>query len=171
MYLRHVNKEGQEIYNHGYYALTEFLKPEGKVEEMQQSETYFEKVMDQYGLSKAARLALPNAAFIKFLENQYDEAIEFYRKYLEQSQDKEYESLTRLALSACYEAKGELQLARETLAPIVEGPDDGLKEIALLSMARLYRLDSQNEKAKKILQEFVEKFENSSFQPFAKARL
>jgi predicted negative regulator of RcsB-dependent stress response len=172
MYLRHVNKKGQEVYNSGYYALAEFFRPEGTSEKLQQSETHFEKLIDEYGLSKAARLALPHVAYLKFVEEKYDEAIESYQKYLEQvSQDREYASLTRLALSACYEAKGELQTARKTLEPILEGPDDGFKETAMLSMARLFRLDNQDEKSKKILKKFVEKFQNSSSQPFAKAHL
>jgi len=40
-----------------------------------------------------------------------------------------------------------------------------------LSLARLYKLANQNEKAKETLEKFVESFQNSPFFPLAKAYL
>jgi predicted negative regulator of RcsB-dependent stress response len=79
--------------------------------------------------------------------------------------------MANLALAACFEAKGDLKTAMETLIPVVEIPDNSFREPAMLSLARLYRLDNKPEKAREILNEFVEQHADSPLLPFAKAQL
>jgi outer membrane protein assembly factor BamD (BamD/ComL family) len=171
-YMRSINKKGQNAYNDAYYTLTQKTGPDLDPQNLQKSEALFQKLRDEYGMSKAARLALPQIAFMKFAEKEYDEAIDLYKEFLDEvSGNLEYESLTCLALSACYEAKGDLNTAMETLNFILKQPENSFKESAMLSIARLYRLDHKDEKSKEILKEFVEKYPTSPFLPMAKARL
>jgi tetratricopeptide (TPR) repeat protein len=171
-YLRYVNKNGQNAYNTAYQTLTKEMKPDANPDNLRKSEELFNKVTDDYGLSKVARLALPQIAYLKFLDKKYDEAIVLYRKFLDKvSGNTEYELMAKLALAACFEAKGDLNTAMETLIPVVEIPDNSFREPAMLSLARLYRLDNKPEKAKEILNEFVEQHADSPLLPFAKAQL
>jgi len=171
-YLRYVNKNGQNAYNTAYQTLTKEMKPDANPDNLRKSEELFNKVTDDYGLSKVARLALPQIAYLKFLDKKYDEAIVLYRKFLDKvSGNTEYELMTNLALAACFEAKGDLKTAMETLIPVVEIPDNSFREPAMLSLARLYRLDNRPEKAREILNEFVEQHADSPLLPFAKAQL
>ncbi len=171
-YMRSINKKGQNAYNDAYYTLTQKTGPDLDPETLKKSEELFQKLRDEYGMSKAARLALPQTAFMKFVGKKYDEAIALYREFLDEiSGNTEYESLTRLALAACFEAKGDLNAAMETLNFILKQPENSFKESAMLSIARLYRLDHKDEKSKEILKEFVEKYPTSPFLPMAKARL
>jgi outer membrane protein assembly factor BamD (BamD/ComL family) len=171
-YMRSVNKKGQNAYNLAYYTLTQKTGPDLETETLKQSEELFQKLRHEYGMSKAARLALPQIAFMKFVEKKYDEAIALYREFLEEVSGKpEYESLTRLALAACYEAKGDLSEAIETLNFILKQPDNPFQESAMFGLARLYRLDRKDEKSREVLKEFVEKYPTSPFLPVAKARL
>jgi predicted negative regulator of RcsB-dependent stress response len=171
-YLRYVNKNGQNAYNTAYQTLTKEMKPDANPDNLRKSEELFNKVTDDYGLSKVARLALPQIAYLKFLDKKYDEAIVLYRKFLDKvSGNTEYELMANLALAACFEAKGDLKTAMETLIPVVEIPDNSFREPAMLSLARLYRLDNKPEKAKEILNEFVEQHADSPLLPFAKAQL
>ncbi len=171
-YLRYVNKNGQNAYNTAYQTLTKEMKPDANLDNLRKSEELFIKVTDDYGLSKVARLALPQIAYLKFLDKKYDEAIVLYRKFLDKvSGNTEYELMTNLALAACFEAKGDLKTAMETLIPVVEIPDNSFREPAMLSLARLYRLDNKPEKAREILNEFVEQHADSPLLPFAKAQL
>jgi predicted negative regulator of RcsB-dependent stress response len=171
-YMRHVNKNGQNAYNTAYQTLTKEMKPDANLDNLRKSEELFIKVTDDYGLSKVARLALPQIAYLKFLDKKYDEAIVLYRKFLDKvSGNTEYELMTNLALAACFEAKGDLKTAMETLIPVVEIPDNSFREPAMLSLARLYRLDNKPEKAREILNEFVEQHADSPLLPFAKAQL
>jgi outer membrane protein assembly factor BamD (BamD/ComL family) len=171
-YMRHINKKGQEAYNFAYDTLTDNLKPGATPEKLKKAEGLFEKVIEEYGMSKAARLALPQVGHVKFTEKKYDDAISFYDQFVEEiSGDKEYEDLTSLALASCYEAKGELKKAISILTPLVESPTNPFRETAMLSLERIYRLDNQIEKANDILGKFVQEYKTSPFFPMAKARL
>ncbi len=171
-YLRSVNKNAQHAYNIAYYTFTENLKEGLTPEKLRESEILFKKVADEYALSKVARLALPNVAYAKFVEKKYDEAIDIYRKFLEKvSGNEQYESLAHLAIAGCYEAKGDLQGAVDTLVPVVERPDDPFREIAMFNLARLYRLSNRHEKEKEILNKFIQEYGSSPFAPMVKARL
>ena len=171
-YLRYVNKNGQNAYNTAYQTLTKEMKPDANPDNLRKSEELFNKVTDDYGLSKVARLALPQIAYLKFLDKKYDEAIVLYRKFLDKvSGNTEYELMANMALAACFEAKGDLKTAMETLIPVIEIPDNSFREPAMLSLARLYRLDNKPEKAREILNEFVEQHADSPLLPFAKAQL
>lgn len=171
-YLRYVNKNGQNAYNEAYNTVVMEMKPDANPENLRKSEELFKKLVDDYGLSKAAPLALPQIAYLKFLDKKYDEAIVLYQKFLDKvSGDTVYESMAKLALAACFESKGDLKAAIDTLTPVVETPDYSFKETAKLNLARLYRLDNKPEKAKEILKEFVEEYTDSPFLPLAKALL
>lgn len=171
-FLKFVNEKGQEAYNTAYTSLTENMKPNADPGSLRESEELFTEVIDNHGMSKAARLALPQAAYVKFVEKKYDEAIALYEKFLDKvSGDTAYESLASLGLATCYEAKGDLKAAIKALKPVIEAPDDPFKETAMLSLARLYRLDNDPEKSKEILKEFVDKYEASPFHSMAKAHV
>jgi predicted negative regulator of RcsB-dependent stress response len=171
-YFGYINKKGQDAYNTACYALAQDMKPSVDPEELKRAIELFEKVTDQYGLSKAARLALPPLTYLKFLEKKYDEGVALQKEFLNTvSGETQYESLGSLALAACYEAEGDLKAAIETLDPVMNRAYDPFKEAAMLSLARLYRLDNKPERAKEILKEFVEEYKDSPFLPLAKARL
>ena len=171
-YLGSVNKKGQEAYNLAYDILDENTKPDTDPKDLAESENLFMTVIDEYGLSKVARLALPQVAHVKYLDRNFDQAIIFYQKFLDKiSGHSQYESLTKVAIAACYEANGNLKKAIEMLGSVVGSPYDSFKDSAMLSLARVYRLDHQHEKAREILEEFVQKYKTSPFYPMAKARL
>lgn len=171
-YLDYVNKKGQNAYNIAYDTLIQNMRPGAGPQGLKRSEELFEAVIDEYGISKAARLALPQVAYLKFVDKKYDEAIALYTEFSKKiSGDTDYESLTSLALAACHEAKGDLKKAMETLNPILDRPDNPFRETAMLSLARLYRLNAQPEKAREILKQFVQEYKTSPFLAIAKARL
>ena len=171
-FMGYINKKGQTAYNTAYYILAENANPEKDAQTLKESAELFQKVIDKYGMSKVSRLALPELAYLRMAERKYDEAIGLYLDFLREVPDNSpYQSLARLALAACYESKGELESAIESLSQLMEGPNDLFKEQAMLSLARVYRLDNQKDKAKKILEEFLEQFKTSPFLPIAKAHL
>ena len=171
-FVGYINKKGQTAYNTAYYILAENANPEKDAEALKESAELFQKVIDKYGMSKVSRLALPELAYLRMAEKKYDEAIGLYLEFLDKVPDNSpYQSLARLALAACYEANGELESAIESLSQVVDGPNDFFKEQAMLSLARVYRLDNQKDRSKKILEEFLEKYKSSPFLPIAKAHL
>jgi tetratricopeptide (TPR) repeat protein len=171
-YMRYVNRNGQEAYNLAYDTLSKNMKPDAAPEELKKSEELFDKVIHEYGRSKAARLALPQVAYLKFADKKYDEAIDLYMRFSKKlSSEGSLWSLTHLALAACYEAKGDLKKAIGFLNSILDRAEDPFRETAMYSLARLYRLDGQPEKAEETLKKFVEEYKTSPFVARAKAGL
>ena len=122
IWMGQVNEKGQTAYNTAADDMRNWMmKPDPDIADLQKSGELFSEVLEKHSMSNAARLALPLAAHVKFLEKDYSEAIKQYRNFLDEfSGDALYESLARLALASCYEAEGELKTAIETLNPLVE---------------------------------------------------
>jgi len=163
-YTKYINKKGQEAYNTAYYAMVKNTGADKAATDYKKNEELFNDVINKYGMSKSAKLAIPELAYAKFEQKQYDEAISRYEEYLNKiSEDGPYNSLTRLSLSTCYGQKGEYEKAVAPLEKIMEGPDDYIKEQAMLSLARVYRLAGKQDKSNEIIKQFKEKFPKSVF--------
>ncbi len=170
-FMARTNKKGQEAYNQAFYSLTQSVMS-GTTEVPSQAEEEFQSVLDDFGLSRVSRLARPQLAHLKYQKGDYDEAISLYQQFLQDASDKPlYQSLAKLGVAACYEAKGEYEKAIEILAQVTRDPGSPFKGQAMLDLARVYRLSDQEDKSKEILSAFVEEFKTSPFLPFAKAYL
>ena len=172
-YMGHTNKMGQEAYNVAYDAVVQSLQSEEAGEEaVKKSEGLFEAVISDYGMSKAADLALAQVGHEKFTTQQYDDAIDYYQEFSSKaSGNKAYETLNLLALAACHEAKGEMKKAVGILDGIVKASNNPFRENAMLNLERIYRLDNQPEKSNEILKTFSKEYSNSPFYPMVKARI
>ena len=171
-YMNFVNKKGQESLNTAFRALARADTNKPGSEEFKEAEELFMKVVNEHGFSKAAKLALPQIAHIKYLKRQYDEAISYYNKFLDYVEgEPQYESLARLGLADCHEEKGDFKAAIKALEPVADSSDEVFVETAMFNMARLYRLDNNKEKAKSVLESFIKRFENSPYLPLVRAQI
>lgn len=171
-YLGHVDKKGQAAYNEGYYALERSLYSKQDPEKLKGVEESFRKVINEYSLSDASRLAYPELAHLKFMDKKYSEAIPLYARFLEKTRgESPYRSLAMLALAGCYEGMGDTEKAVETLKSITSGPEGPSNQLAVMNLARIYRLTGQTEKATETLKEFAAKYKNSPFMPLVQAHI
>ncbi len=172
-YMKHTNKMGQTAYNNAYDTLMpDFQSGEINKDSMENAEQLFQALISDYGMSKAAALALAQVGHAKFETQKFEDAIVYYGEFATKASDNEaYETLTHLALAACYEAKGDLKKAEGILDGIVKSADNPFRETAMLNLERVYRLDNQPEKANDILKTFAKEYGNSPFYPMVKARL
>jgi predicted negative regulator of RcsB-dependent stress response len=163
-YVKYMNKKGMEVYNTAYQAAIKAEADSKDVMAEKKVKGLFEQVANDYGSYKAGKLAIPEVARAEYNEKQYDKAIANYEKYLATVTDNDpYKALARLSISICYEAKGEYDKAAQPLEKIMEGPDDPIKEQAMLGLARVYRLSNKQDKSNEILKQFKEKFPKSAF--------
>jgi tetratricopeptide (TPR) repeat protein len=170
-YLHSVDRKGQTAYNEGYYLLVENLNPDADPEKWKKAGESFQQVIREHGRSKVAPLSFPQMGLVDFLTGDYDQAIASYQAYIQKAPNNSfYRPLASLALASCYEAKGELKSAIEVLSPMEKG-NIPFKEPVLLSLARVYRLDDQHEKAKGVLRSFIETHADSPYISLAKAQL
>jgi tetratricopeptide (TPR) repeat protein len=171
-YLGHVDKKGQAAYNEGFYALEGSLNSKQDPEKMKSIEESFRKVIDQYSLSDASSLAYPELAQLKFTEKKYGEAIPLYTQFLEKAPgDSPYRSMAMLALAGCYEGAGDSEKALDLLKRITTGPEGPAKQLAVMNLARVYRLTGQMDKSKETLNEFAAKYKTSPFLPMVQAQI
>lgn len=170
-YLHYIDRKGQTAYNKAYREAMNNLNQTPEKRDLKKEKELFDQVIKDYGFSKVSLLVPPQIAYIQFQEKKYDEAISLYNAFLKEKPQPEYADMARLAISACYEEKGDFSKAIEILQGIASAPSNLFREEAMFSLARLYRLSNQPEKAKEALQKFVETFQNSSFFPLAKAYL
>jgi outer membrane protein assembly factor BamD (BamD/ComL family) len=170
-YLKSENNKAHDIYNIAYSKLSTNMKPDMDKEDLAISKENFTRLIEEYGISDVSRLALPELAYIDFLEKNYDSAIARYQDFLSKTPEEPYQSLAMIALSICYEEQGEYENAIISLQKILSGPDDFFKEQAMLSLARVYRLQNNFEKSNEVLGEFIEKFPASTSLSLAKANI
>lgn len=171
-YINYVNRKGQEAFDAALVSFGEEMKDFDKKGNLKKTEEEFETVEDKYGRARVSGLVPSELAYIKYLEKNYDKAIPLYQEYLKSlPKNSPYRSLARLALAACYEEKGEYAKAAEILNTVLAASKDTFKEQAMLSLARVYRLEGKTQESKKVLTEFLEKYKSSPFVPLAKAHL
>lgn len=168
-YMKRMNQKAQNTYNTAYYYISNSTGTAINKKDMAKAKEYFGKILDEYGLSHAATLVLPELGYVDFLEKKYDDAISKYKAYLAKTPGEPYRSLDIMALAMCYEQKGEYDNAIKALDEILSGPNDHFKEEAMLSLAREYRLKNNYSKSNEILKEFIKKFPSSKSISMAKA--
>jgi predicted negative regulator of RcsB-dependent stress response len=171
MYLKNRNAKAQNAYNAAYYAISGNITPEKKQEIYTKSREDFGKVLSGFKMSGVASVTLPQLAHIDFLEKKYDEAIKKYQDYVDSKPEEPYYSYGILALSACYEEKGDYDKAISTLEKVVKSAEGYSKEQAMLSLARIHRLKKDFTKSNEILKDFIEKFPSSPSLAVAKAAI
>jgi outer membrane protein assembly factor BamD (BamD/ComL family) len=165
-YLNYVNKQGQGAYNLAYGDLEEEKTDLGKTEAL------FKKVMDEYSLSRVSRLVSPQLGYLKYREKKYDEAVNSYEAFMKELPKRSpYRYLSQLAIAAIHEEKGEPDKAIGILNDLKSHPENVFMQETLLSLARAYRLSKQNDKAKEVYKEFIDRFTTSPFLSVAKAYL
>ncbi len=176
-YMSHLNRMGQQAYNRAYYVLAENMDDGAAIPDDTLKKTYrlFEKVIKDYGLSKAGKLALPEAAYVAFQQKRYDVSLKYYKEFLDQAtadmKKSGLSSLTTLSIASCYEANGEFKKAIDTLKPLVALLGTPFRDLAMLDLERVYRLNKQPLQAKHVLEQFVADYSSSPFFREAKSRL
>lgn len=172
LFLGSVNARGQSAYNQAFDILVNNDRIYEDPKSLKEAEKLFQKVVDNYGLSQAATLALPQVGYVNYLANQGDLALGYYQAFRSKMAEREpYVSLSNLALAALYETKGDFGQAIDLLQLFQTRPDNPFREFALLRLERLYRLDHQDEKASSVREEFLKTYPKSPFLPMVKARL
>jgi predicted negative regulator of RcsB-dependent stress response len=172
LYLKHLNKKALAAYNIAYKNMVADFFPEKESDAAKKSIEAIDNIIDQYGYTKIATLAIPQLAYLKFGQGKYDEAISLYESYLKkQKSDSLYNSMAHFGLAAAYEAKGEHAPAIKNLENIINDKDNFLREEAMFSMGRIYAHSGQLDASKKVFQDFVSQFPESSLLPLAKSYL
>ncbi|MBW1614027.1 MAG: tetratricopeptide repeat protein [Deltaproteobacteria bacterium] len=172
LYFKHLNKKALAAYNLAYNNLVSESSSDTSADTIKKSIEELDSLIKKYGWTKMATLAIPQLAYLKFGQGQYDEAISLYQTYLKKDKSASvYHLMTHFGLAAAYEAKGEHQSAIRHLQKIINDENNFLKEEAMFSLGRLYALSGQQEMSKETFKDFINQFKESPLVPLAKANL
>jgi tetratricopeptide (TPR) repeat protein len=172
LYFRHLNQKALAAYNIAFKSLVSDSSSQAAEESIQRATEELDRLIREYGWTKVATLAIPQLAYLKFGQGNYDEAISLYETYLEKIKTGSiYQPMAYFGLAACYEAKGEYQSAIRYLNKIIENDTSFLKEEAMFSLGRVYELSGRRELSKDTFRSFVSQFPQSPLLPLAKAHL
>ncbi|MBW2332942.1 MAG: tetratricopeptide repeat protein [Deltaproteobacteria bacterium] len=157
LYFKHLNKKALAAYNLAYNNLVSESSSDTSADTIKKSIEELDSLIKKYGWTKMATLAIPQLAYLKFGQGQYDEAISLYQTYLKKDKSAS--------------AKGEHQSAIRHLKKIINDENNFLKEEAMFSLGRLYALSGQQEMSKETFKDFINQFKESPLVPLAKANL
>ncbi len=172
LYFKQLNKKALAAYNLAYSNLVSDSSSDKKEDAINKSIEELDRLIRKYGWTKMSTLAIPQLAYIKFGQGNYDEAISLYQTYLKKTKSTSiYHSMAHFGLAAAYEAKSEHQSAIKHLKKILDDKNDFLKEEAMFSLGRVYALNSQEKLSEETFKEFANQFRESPLLPLAKANV
>jgi tetratricopeptide (TPR) repeat protein len=131
----------------------------------QQALELFKNVVEKYPKTKTGAASLYYSGNCSLTLKNYDEAIDYYNKFLGKS-DKSFVYLRALAyegLGYAYEGKGEFTKAIEWFEKQKNEGKDVDISVALLSIARCQELSGDNAAACKSYTDFENEYSSSSF--------
>lgn len=169
------DQKGNNAYYTAFMAFEKAIvessaNPDSEASLFKDAADLFKTITDNQSMSSAAEVAFAPRAYLAYREGKYDEAVKLYQKFSKNLKtDDPMISLIGLGIASCYEASGDIDQAKHILDPLATGKNSPAKEIALVSLARLYRLSGDNEKAKALLSSFQEEFPYSPFLPLIKS--
>jgi len=169
------DRKGNEAYYAAFMAFEKAIvklsaDPESEATLIKDAAAFFKAVTDNHSMSSVADVAFVPRAYLAYREGKYDEAIKFYQKFSKSlKKDDPMIPLISLGIASCYEASGDIDQAKRIIEPLATGKNSPAKEIALVSLARLYRLSGDNDKASTLLSSFQEEFPFSPFLPLIKS--
>jgi len=152
LYFKQLNKKALAAYNLAYTNLVSDSSSDKNEDAINKSIEELDRLIRKYGWTKMSTLAIPQLAYIKFGQGNYDEAISLYQTY-------------------AYEAKSEHQSAIKHLKKILDDKNDFLKEEAMFSLGRVYALNSQKKLSEETFKEFANQFRESPLLPLAQANV
>lgn len=132
----------------------------------------YQAILDDYGSSSSAPLALMGLARQTFNAGQYDEADALYGKFLKKYDNHEMAAQAEFNQITCREAKGQLGDAHLLYGEFVKKhPDSYLAPLAMISQARCLESLSLLVDAKQVYEDLVFSYPGSSWAQMAEANL
>lgn len=132
----------------------------------------FEKLIDKYGYTRPAKVALLQYAGICYSTGDYPRALELYEKAYEAFENSsEFGSLALNGMAHAHTAMGENSKALTLFEKLAEDQNPALKDQALFNLGLLYGLTGNSEKSRRAYEQLVSDFPDSMFAEPAKDKL
>jgi predicted negative regulator of RcsB-dependent stress response len=140
---------------YAHYKTSEMLEAE-QLLATAKTPQQLEEVVEKYGSTPAASIALLNLAKITFNKGDYPQARVRYEQFLEKYKSHELRPVAELGLAYCTEADGDFDAAAEQFRSFAaKYSDHYLQPVATLSIARCMEQAGRTDDARILLEDFL----------------
>jgi len=131
----------------------------------------FTEVLEKYGSTSAARLALLMKGDLDYRQGAYDEAIALYEKAADAfSEDQGFRSLMWNNLGYAYEGKKDYRSAVQWFQRLAESESELMKADAYFNLGRMYEALNEKEKAREAYNKVAKDYGESVHAQLAKEK-
>ncbi len=132
----------------------------------------YQTIIDKYGSTPTAPIAMMNLAMARFSEGDYDAAQDLYGRFLKKYGKHEMAAQAELNQIVCREAKGDLSDAQILYADFAnQHKDSYLAPIALMGNARCLENLGASVEAKQAYEDLIVAYPGSSWANLAETRM
>ncbi|MCF8024242.1 MAG: tetratricopeptide repeat protein [Desulfobacteraceae bacterium] len=140
--------------------------------ELEKVKQEFRHLIDEYGYTDAAKIALLQYAGICYRTGDYEKAVSLYHRAYEEFKAKpRFRGLALNGMAHAHAAKGENEKAVEFYQQLVEDQYPELEDQALFNLGLLYSRTGKPEKSRKAYERLVSEYPDSIFAEPARDRL
>lgn len=150
----------------------ENLGPDAGAKEFDRIKQDFKELIDKYGYTDAAEMALLPYAGICFRTENYDRALSLYQRAYETFEaDSRFRGLALNGMAYTHAAKGDNEKAVKLYQQLIEDQYTELEVQALFNLGLLYSRTGRPEKSREAYKRIVSEYPDSIFAEPARARL
>ncbi|MCF8110229.1 MAG: tetratricopeptide repeat protein [Desulfobacteraceae bacterium] len=133
-------------------------------EEIERIRQNFEKLIEEYGYTGPAKVALLQYAGLCYRNGDYGRALELYEKAYEAFEDSfEFRSLALNGMAHAHAAMGEYEKALSFFEQVAGDQNQALRDQALFNLGLLYSRIGDSVKSRKAYEKLVNEFPGSIF--------
>lgn len=135
------------------------------------SDNDLQEIVDKYGTTAAAPVAMMNLALSKFSAGDYDAAIDLYGRFLKKYGKNEMAAQAELNQITCREAKGELNEAHGLYGKFASSHEGSyLAPVAMMGQARCLEEMGNAAEAKQAYEDLIVAYPESSWANLAQTK-
>lgn len=132
----------------------------------------YEEIIDKYGSTASAPIALMRLAMTRFSDGEYDAAQELYGQFLKKYGKHEMALQAELNSITCREASGEYSEAHQLYSAFIgKHRDSYLAPVALMGQARCMESMGNLSEAKRAYEDLIVGYPESSWSSLAETRM
>ncbi len=132
----------------------------------------YEDILDEYGSTSSAPLAMMQLAMARFSEGNYDAAQELYSRFLKKYEKNDMALEAELNVITCREAKGEFSEAHLLYGDFKDRHADSyLAPFAMIGQARCLEAMENPAEAKRTYEDLIVAYPGSSWADLAETRM
>lgn len=173
LYVQHrAETQASVLFTKGMDHYAAVQNSNGSEEAYQAVKRDFNAILDDYGNTNVADLALVQYASASYRAGDLEEAVAHYEKALSRlDRDNEFREMAVIGLAYTHEALGDREKAITYFEMIAENPDAATRDQALFRLGQLYTDAGAPEKSREAFEKILAAHQDSIYYELAKTRV